>query len=321
MDDELKLLLALDVQTTGLAALDDLADRLERVQAAGELVPTALAAVPEAAATAFDQLVTVVGGRLAEAQAAVATFAADGQAAFGNVDAAIGSLVDDVDGGLQTLNQDVARFAVALEGRWDALWTDVGNTVTTSLAALEQTTQSALAAIAGWFGDLASAVETASTRAGQGMVAGIVAGLAGLAQALSDAISAAISSININVGPFHLSAAGFHIDPPSLPNISLPGFASGTTFAPGGAAVVGESGPELGPVGTPLPRGAQVVPLPSGSAGVAGLQAGAGRGGGGVVVNVTGNYLLAEQDLVDLAERVGQVLARQTGLAYYVNRG
>jgi hypothetical protein len=36
----------------------------------------------------------------------------------------------------------------------------------------------------------------------------------------------------------------------------LPGFASGTDYAPGGAAVVGENGPEI----VNLPRGAQVVP-------------------------------------------------------------
>ena len=313
MDDELKLLLALDVQTTGLEALDELAERLERVRAAGELVPAALAEVPEAATTAFDQLVGVVGGRLAEAQGALAAFAADGESAFSDVDGAFAGLVDDIGGGLQMLGQDLAQFASTLQGQWDGLWADVGNTATTSLAALEQTTQGALSAVAGWFGDLASAVEAAAMRAGQGMVTGIVAGLAGLARALSDAISAAIGSINVNVGPFHLSAAGFHVDPPSLPSISLPGFAGGTTFAPGGAAIVGERGPEL----VTLPRGAQVLPLLGG--GAAGLAAGNARGG--VVVNVTGNYLLAEQDLADLAERVGQVLARQTGLAYYVNRG
>lgn len=36
----------------------------------------------------------------------------------------------------------------------------------------------------------------------------------------------------------------------------IPGFASGTDYAPGGMALVGENGPEL----VNLPRGAQVVP-------------------------------------------------------------
>jgi hypothetical protein len=36
----------------------------------------------------------------------------------------------------------------------------------------------------------------------------------------------------------------------------LPGFASGTNFAPGGLAIVGERGPEL----VNLPRGSQVIP-------------------------------------------------------------
>ena len=38
----------------------------------------------------------------------------------------------------------------------------------------------------------------------------------------------------------------------------IPGFASGTNFAPGGAAIVGEHGPEL----VSLPRGAKVMPTP-----------------------------------------------------------
>lgn len=41
-----------------------------------------------------------------------------------------------------------------------------------------------------------------------------------------------------------------------LTSIGLPGFASGTSFAPGGLAVVGERGPEI----VNLPRGSQVIP-------------------------------------------------------------
>jgi tape measure domain-containing protein len=43
---------------------------------------------------------------------------------------------------------------------------------------------------------------------------------------------------------------------PGAPKISLPRFADGTNFAPGGLALVGERGPEL----VNLPRGSQVIP-------------------------------------------------------------
>lgn len=51
-------------------------------------------------------------------------------------------------------------------------------------------------------------------------------------------------SISINKGPIHLSIPLF------------PTFATGTDFAPGGTALVGEQGPEL----VNLPRGSQVIP-------------------------------------------------------------
>jgi phage-related minor tail protein len=43
---------------------------------------------------------------------------------------------------------------------------------------------------------------------------------------------------------------------PSLPSLSIPGFARGTNYAPGGMALVGEEGPEL----VQLPRGSRVIP-------------------------------------------------------------
>lgn len=46
----------------------------------------------------------------------------------------------------------------------------------------------------------------------------------------------------------------FSLNPPSVPKISVDWFAKGTSFAPGGLAVVGEHGPEL----VNLPRGSQV---------------------------------------------------------------
>lgn len=89
-----------------------------------------------------------------------------------------------------------------------------------------------------------------------------VRGMRSLNEALLDAITnsenagEAIRNVFLNLlrdlalQQMNAAAANF------LGAIKLPGFASGTNFAPGGAAIVGEKGPEL----VNLPRGSQVVP-------------------------------------------------------------
>ena len=81
---------------------------------------------------------------------------------------------------------------------------------------------------------------------------------------------AAINSIFASV--FNQQAGGGLSPFASLFKGVIPGFASGTNFAPGGAAWVGENGPEL----VNLPRGSQVIPNGVSSR----------SGGGGVVVNL-----------------------------------
>jgi phage-related protein len=79
---------------------------------------------------------------------------------------------------------------------------------------------------------------------------------------ISDAIAAAVSWLN------RLADKINHL--PSLPD--LPGFAGGTDFAPGGAALVGEHGPEL----LYLPRGSRVIPNMQTGQLLAGARASAG---------------------------------------------
>ncbi|MDB6085552.1 MAG: hypothetical protein JWN43_3433, partial [Gammaproteobacteria bacterium] len=65
------------------------------------------------------------------------------------------------------------------------------------------------------------------------------------------------AAINSLFGSFFNAPASGGLSPVAgLLKGILPGFASGTDFAPGGAAVVGEDGPEI----VNLPRGSQVVP-------------------------------------------------------------
>jgi hypothetical protein len=148
---------------------------------------------------------------------------------------------------------------------------------------------------------------------GKAIVQGIMEGLAPLGQQLQQALLAAIDGININVGPFHLSSHGFSIDMPQMPNIpmpSIPHFAGGTNYAPGGLAVVGEYGPEL----VNLPRGSEV--FPNGQAPTSALRPASGGSGGNIYVTVTGNTILNDQDAARLATIIGRHLVQQTGAAY-----
>ncbi len=396
MDDELRLLLALDVQATGLEALGAVAGQLENLAAVSEQAGAILAGATlnlaaalepivgdlgtvaagiggvldplealgaltggvalgiEAVAGAVGGLIAGIGsltsyqqqadaffGGLSDSSDALAQRAADDfgqfaatvqerlaeagqafsalQATSLQVAQVVGGEFDALGGTLQTdlsaMGQGFDVFGASLSQGWTILWSAVSETSGATLEAIGQATQNGLQAVLGFFDDFAQQAGTSVQQIGQQIVDGIVSGLAGLASALTSALSDAIAGVNVNVGPFHLSAAGFSVDMPSLPSIqipSIPGFASGTDFAPGGLAVVGEQGPEL----VSLPSGAQVRPLPDGGL----LAPGRPRAGDGIVVNISGNYLLSERDLSDLAGRVGQVLVQQTGMAYRINR-
>lgn len=93
------------------------------------------------------------------------------------------------------------------------------------------------------------------------------------------------AAVGIMVGAFNsvkyaiqavIDAIGrIHIPKISLPNLpSVPGFARGTSYAPGGVALVGERGPEL----VTLPRGSRVTPNSQ-------LSAGSTSGGVTIVIN------------------------------------
>ena len=90
--------------------------------------------------------------------------------------------------------------------------------------------------------------------------------------------------------------------PPGVPGGVLPpGFATGTNFAPGGWAMVGERGPEL----VNLPRGSQVLPA----------NETANRVSNSAPVTIN-NYVTvnSEQDIVSLTERILSQIRRQQNL-------
>lgn len=126
----------------------------------------------------------------------------------------------------------------------------------------------------------------------------IIGGLAGFGAAIAKTIGDAFNSLHLDIGPFHISAQGVRVD---LPDIHVPGFASGVTNFGGGLAVVGEKGPEL----VRLPAGSDVIPNGA-AAGVA--SRGATAGG----VTLQG---VSEDELLDMIDRGLYFRLRRAGIA------
>lgn len=125
----------------------------------------------------------------------------------------------------------------------------------------------------------------------------IIGGLAGFAGSLAHVIIDAFSNLHLDIGPFHISASGVRVD---LPDIKVPGFASGVQNFSGGLAVVGERGPEL----VRLPRGADVIPNG---------RTAAPASSGGLSVRLEG---VSEAQLVDAVDRGLFIRLRAAGTAY-----
>lgn len=86
-----------------------------------------------------------------------------------------------------------------------------------------------------------------------GIVRGVMNSVIG---AVQGGINGAIDIINGLIGAFNSVAGLVHIHVSAIPHVSLGHFASGTSDAPGGFAVVGENGPEV----MNVPAHAQITP-------------------------------------------------------------
>lgn len=156
--------------------------------------------------------------------------------------------------------------------------------------------QAALSDVGGFFNALgstvASVIEGIMGKVNDAMNA--INGLRAAASAIGSIVGGAASA----VGSAAHNAAG-----------DIPHFATGTAYAPGGLAWVGEHGREL----VNLPRGSQV--FPHGQALASPLSPARG-GGGSVVVNVNYPTLLNEDAILTLTQVIGEEVVRQTGYAY-----
>lgn len=147
----------------------------------------------------------------------------------------------------------------------------------------------------------------ASGEASFGKLAGAaVASAAKVVRAwIQQGVAAAVSRTLAFIPPPFNIAAGFAVGALAaglfnkvLNGLKVPGFAQGTSNAPGGLAMVGERGPEL----VSLPRASQVVPNPK-------LRSLAGGGD----VNVSGTFRVRGSDLLLVLEREQKQAQRTRG--------
>lgn len=183
----------------------------------------------------------------------------------------------------ETLNKKTFDFQSGLDAVAVSLFNQ-GETINAVFAGMGAAISKSAAEGATSFAQLGQAAAGAAAKIirayiQQGVAAAVAKALGGLPFPLNLAAGAAAGGI---------AAALFT---KAIGAIGVKGFARGTSFAPGGAALVGEQGPEL----INLPRGSQVFPTPQTNQMLNGM--------GGGSVNVGGEFTIKGTDLIVVLER------------------
>jgi phage-related protein len=118
-----------------------------------------------------------------------------------------------------------------LQGDWAGAWEEVKGGLVRAWEDIKGTIGGGLQQIAEMFVGFASQAWEHAKNVGLKFVEGLVNGL-----------REALSQIKIDVGPFHLSASGFTIDPPPMPTISLPSFGGPSPTTPSRPSTGGSAG-------------------------------------------------------------------------------
>lgn len=194
-----------------------------------------------------------------------------------------------------------------LAGNWKQAWTDlkqmlqdawndfqqiIGGGFKAMLGLMQTFFDTVLALIKGFAPDFANA--------GEALIEGLKQGIMAKAQDILQAITGIVQ------GAINAAKSLLHISSPSQVFAAI-----GQQMAAG--LVQGLEGSAAGvkvAVGTVTSAAAQgAVTTPAGQGAAAGVQ-----------ITITGNYLLSDRDLTDLATQVGRVLVQQTGLATSIRR-
>lgn len=184
---------------------------------------------------------------------------------------------------LRSAANDLAGFAPGLLNR--------GNFVQSVVLSINEVTDAA--------DEAAAKTDVATVRIARSfgeMSRDAIGSLKGLIGAIKSGDFGDILTSVLNIGLQIGQAGGFGSKAASF-LASVPAFAGGTSFAPGGLALVGERGPEL----VNLPRGAQVYPN------------GTGPGGGGGTFHFDLRGAVMTQDLLNQMNMIGVASAQAGG--------
>jgi phage-related protein len=165
----------------------------------------------------------------------------------------------------------IANLVTGLISKFNDMKAQASTIISTMISNLISTIQGAIGKAASAAGSIKDSI--------LGALGGLKDKLIGLA---GDAINGLIGAIKGAAGRVAGAVGGL------LGGIHLPGFASGTDYAPGGLALVGEHGPEV----VALPRGSRVYPNGTGPS--------VGSAGGGGATYITNVY--PQQAVLDTAE-------------------
>lgn len=177
-----------------------------------------------------------------------------------------------IDGALTIIRGVLTAALQIIQGDWSGAWETIKGTLSRVWDDIKAIISASWDTVKALFGGFASD----AVALGAGIIDSAVAGVSSAAGKLSSIISDSVSGA-IEAGKRALHDAG------------VPGFASGVRNFAGGLALVGERGPEL----VALPRGSNVYS----NSDTRSMLAGAGAGGGGIVINVDarGSNLSASQ--------------------------
>lgn len=188
----------------------------------------------------------------------------------------------------------IAATAPVLVGKMLGLATQMVTSFITFLGTLPAKFVGVLGQVIAGIPGAAAKLAAAALSMGGKFVSGFINGLVSLPGKIAAAIRRAFSGIKIDIGPFHISASGVSID---LPNIKLPGFATGAYNLPNDMIAQ-------------VHKGEMIIPadLAERMRGGSGFGSMGGRavpaGGGDVFVFEIGSFYGTESNIQDLSEAV-----------------
>lgn len=233
----------------------------------------------------------------------VAAWRAFGRLLWSVVKAIWGKIRDAVKAGIDFVKNIIRADLALVRSIFSSAWNAVRDGVRNAWSTIKSLVRDGISTIVGFIHDLPGKVRDLGGQmldAGKAMMGKLfegirsaVSGVAGFASDIAQSIKDAINDV-LHL-PFTIHGPG------PLPDFTIPKFAKGTNFAPGGLALVGERGPEL----VDLPRGSRVSTAAQTRRRVSAMEAGDDRP---IVVQFLLDGKMIEQALIKRTRTTGRPL-------------